>query len=121
VRNSESPRRKLQGLSKQSFTTLEAYINLFRGLVQRFQLLQNSKGHQVYFGWLLFNVTFIGNAECFKNTIQRYSKCSKFQKFPLKAVQPIHHSKPSKMNSLYAFKCKSFRSTCHTVTFEIPQ
>jgi hypothetical protein len=54
-----------------------------------------------------------------KRALQRYSKChyvaSVMKTFTFKGVQTIHRSTPC----LYAFKCKRFRNTRHTVTYGI--
>jgi hypothetical protein len=53
---------------KKSFTTLKAYINLFRGHEQCFELSQCSKTHPVLPGIVTVHMTFTGNAICFKKS-----------------------------------------------------
>jgi hypothetical protein len=59
-----------------------------------------------------------------KEDLQSYSKCyfmaTATKTFTLKGVQSIHSSRCLTMDTFYAFKCKSFRSTRHKVTFRIP-
>jgi hypothetical protein len=43
---------------KKSFTTLKAYINLFRGYVQCFELSQCSKTHQLLPGIVMVQCDF---------------------------------------------------------------
>jgi hypothetical protein len=60
----------------------------------------------------------------FKKTLQYYSKCycvaRATKAFTLKGVQTTQHSSCWMMDSLYAFKCKRFRSTLHTGSFGTP-
>jgi hypothetical protein len=63
--------------------------------------------------------------DCYENitiTGVRTIHCSKSgtKMFTLKGLQTIHRSMRSTIDSSYAFKCKHFRNTHHTVTFGIP-
>jgi hypothetical protein len=53
------------GCFKKSFTNLKAYISLFRGHAQGFELPRCSKTHQVPPEIVRFDVTSTDNAECF--------------------------------------------------------
>jgi hypothetical protein len=53
---------------KESFTTLKAYINLFRGLVQYFETSWYNKTHLILHGIVSFNVTSTGNSGCFRKS-----------------------------------------------------
>jgi hypothetical protein len=80
-----------------------------------------------YLGYLRFNVTFSGNAGCFKKSFTMglqmlavwrvLRKCLHLRAYK---VSIVHHVQPPwTMNNLYAFKRKRFRNTRHTA-FRIP-
>jgi hypothetical protein len=91
------PRNLHRWCFKTSFTTLKAYINLFRGHIQCFELSWNSKTRRVLPGiapvlclpWVMQGVS--------KKASQWCSKCycvvSFMKKFVLKGVQTIHRSR----------------------------
>jgi hypothetical protein len=57
------------GFFKKNFTTLKTYVNLFRGYASVLNCHNVAKHNEVYMGKLRFNVTFTGNAGCFKKRL----------------------------------------------------
>jgi hypothetical protein len=64
-----------------------------------------AKHIKFYLGELQFKTTFTSNAGCFKLALPWYSKCY--------CVAII--TKTFALDSLYAFKCKHFRNTSHSI------
>jgi hypothetical protein len=58
----------IAGCFKRSFTTLEAYKNVFRGHIQCFYFCNIAKHSDFYMELLRFKVTSTGNAGCFKKS-----------------------------------------------------
>jgi hypothetical protein len=78
------------GCFKKGFTTLKAYINVFRRHVQVLNCQNVAKHTEFYLGQLRFNVTSTGNAGCLKKGLYNFESLYKFIQRKMYSVLKCH-------------------------------